>query len=271
MLPRQNKNAIKIDINQDDDAEDIEAKRMEAQKNYGIQDNQPREASMDPKKNLDENRGRQQSFGVPSGRPSTGNMKNSQHVTKQVQPPPQTKGGLERRGTIGSDKNIKFNESPNQGNKLGSLPRTNSAQISNPKGLGHGNGMDEEGPPLYSNHSQVPGYGQQRMNNFMDNKSANYNSNHHKFSPSPQNGYQQPYQNRGNSQANSDYTYSQQHRNYGNSNQFQGYGRQQMRPPQPAKPIIPEDWDSMLEFMNGPFEQEYKNQVQQKIHENLYQ
>jgi hypothetical protein len=27
MLPRQNKNAIKIDINNDDDAEDIEAKR----------------------------------------------------------------------------------------------------------------------------------------------------------------------------------------------------------------------------------------------------
>jgi hypothetical protein len=27
MLPRQNNNAIKIDINKDDDAEDIEAKR----------------------------------------------------------------------------------------------------------------------------------------------------------------------------------------------------------------------------------------------------
>ena len=49
MLPRQNKNAIKIDINNDDDAEDIEAKRMEAQKNYGIRD-QPREASMDANK-----------------------------------------------------------------------------------------------------------------------------------------------------------------------------------------------------------------------------
>lgn len=28
MLPRQNKNAIKIDINNDDDAEDIEEKRL---------------------------------------------------------------------------------------------------------------------------------------------------------------------------------------------------------------------------------------------------
>lgn len=28
MLPRQNKNAIKIDINNDDDAEDIELKRQ---------------------------------------------------------------------------------------------------------------------------------------------------------------------------------------------------------------------------------------------------
>lgn len=36
MLPRQNKNAIKIDINNDDDADDIELKRREAQKNYGI-------------------------------------------------------------------------------------------------------------------------------------------------------------------------------------------------------------------------------------------
>lgn len=36
MLPRQNNNAIKIDINKDDDADDIEMKRKEAQKNYGI-------------------------------------------------------------------------------------------------------------------------------------------------------------------------------------------------------------------------------------------
>ena len=35
-MPRQNKNAIKIDITNDDDAEDIELKRLEAQKNYGI-------------------------------------------------------------------------------------------------------------------------------------------------------------------------------------------------------------------------------------------
>jgi hypothetical protein len=34
MLPRQNKNAIKISINNDDDAEDIEAKREIAQKNF---------------------------------------------------------------------------------------------------------------------------------------------------------------------------------------------------------------------------------------------
>ncbi len=32
MLPRQNKNAIRIMINNDDDAEDIERKRDEAQK-----------------------------------------------------------------------------------------------------------------------------------------------------------------------------------------------------------------------------------------------
>lgn len=36
MLPRQNKNAIKINISNDDDAEDIEAKRKQAQLNYGI-------------------------------------------------------------------------------------------------------------------------------------------------------------------------------------------------------------------------------------------
>lgn len=36
MLPRQNKNAIRIMINNDDDAEDIAKKREEAQKEYGI-------------------------------------------------------------------------------------------------------------------------------------------------------------------------------------------------------------------------------------------
>lgn len=38
MLPRQNNNAIKIDINKDDDAEDIQEKRKQAQKNYGIKE-----------------------------------------------------------------------------------------------------------------------------------------------------------------------------------------------------------------------------------------
>ena len=38
MLPRQNNNAIKIDINKDDDADDIEMKRRQAQKNYGIKE-----------------------------------------------------------------------------------------------------------------------------------------------------------------------------------------------------------------------------------------
>ena len=38
MLPRQNKNAIRIMINNDDDAEDIARKRDEAQKEYGIQE-----------------------------------------------------------------------------------------------------------------------------------------------------------------------------------------------------------------------------------------
>jgi hypothetical protein len=36
MLPRQNKNAIRIMINNEDDAEDIARKRDEAQKEYGI-------------------------------------------------------------------------------------------------------------------------------------------------------------------------------------------------------------------------------------------
>ena len=36
MLPRQNKNAIQISINKDDDAEDIEAKKELARINLGI-------------------------------------------------------------------------------------------------------------------------------------------------------------------------------------------------------------------------------------------
>ena len=38
MLPRQNKNAIRIMINNDDDAEDIAEKRELAQKEYGLAD-----------------------------------------------------------------------------------------------------------------------------------------------------------------------------------------------------------------------------------------
>ena len=38
MLPRQNKNAIKININNDDDVEEIEAKRELARGNLGIKD-----------------------------------------------------------------------------------------------------------------------------------------------------------------------------------------------------------------------------------------
>lgn len=63
MLPRQNNNAIKIDINKDDDADDIEQKRKEAQKSYGIKEEPPkanrdiqqqREMSSDPyRKNPD--------------------------------------------------------------------------------------------------------------------------------------------------------------------------------------------------------------------------
>ena len=38
MLPRANKNAIKIEISNDDDAEDIAAKREKAQLDFGIRD-----------------------------------------------------------------------------------------------------------------------------------------------------------------------------------------------------------------------------------------
>ena len=38
MLPRQGKNAIKISIEQEDDAEDIMVKREKARENYGIKE-----------------------------------------------------------------------------------------------------------------------------------------------------------------------------------------------------------------------------------------
>ena len=38
MLPRQNKNAIKISIENEDDAEDIEVKRQKARVNFGVKD-----------------------------------------------------------------------------------------------------------------------------------------------------------------------------------------------------------------------------------------
>lgn len=64
MLPRQNKNAIKININNDDDVEDIEAKREIARGNLGIKDDgKKRERSNDPYTLMhQEQRPRQQSF-----------------------------------------------------------------------------------------------------------------------------------------------------------------------------------------------------------------
>lgn len=38
MLPRQNKNVLKINIENDDDAEDIEAKRHAARGNMGLKE-----------------------------------------------------------------------------------------------------------------------------------------------------------------------------------------------------------------------------------------
>ena len=66
MLPRQNKNAIKININNDDDAEEIEAKREIARGNMGIkEDAKKRERSNDPYSMMhpEPQRPRQQSFG----------------------------------------------------------------------------------------------------------------------------------------------------------------------------------------------------------------
>ena len=46
MLPRQNKNAIKIMIDNDDDAEDIAKKRQQAQKQYGIVEEIPQKKTI---------------------------------------------------------------------------------------------------------------------------------------------------------------------------------------------------------------------------------
>lgn len=40
MLPRTNKNVLKIDIDKDDDAQDIQLKRENAQRSYGIIENE---------------------------------------------------------------------------------------------------------------------------------------------------------------------------------------------------------------------------------------
>ena len=65
MLPRQNRNVLKINIENDDDAEDIEAKRHAARGNMGIKEEKnPRERSNDPYIfKQEEQRPRQQSFG----------------------------------------------------------------------------------------------------------------------------------------------------------------------------------------------------------------
>lgn len=41
MLPRNTRNAIKIEIEKDDDDEDIEMKRKKAQENFGIRNQEP--------------------------------------------------------------------------------------------------------------------------------------------------------------------------------------------------------------------------------------
>ena len=83
MLPRQNKNAIKIDINHDDDATDIEVKRQEAQRSYGLKTSRSRDVSKDLRKksvNRSQSRSRQSSFtsGSPNHHIFSSNLRSSQ-------------------------------------------------------------------------------------------------------------------------------------------------------------------------------------------------
>lgn len=84
MLPRQNKNAIRIMINNDDDAEDIARKRDEAQKEYGIAEEAPPKKQQQPVK--EESHLRKNSFGGAKANQLIGGGKSekSNSVTKNV-------------------------------------------------------------------------------------------------------------------------------------------------------------------------------------------
>ena len=84
MLPRQNKNAIKIMIDNDDDAEDIARKRGEAQKQYGIIEDEP------PRKVVKEETGRKNSFNAG-----------------KIQPKQETKSSSANKNHIGNSLNHK--------------------------------------------------------------------------------------------------------------------------------------------------------------------
>ena len=168
MLPRQNKNAFKIDINNEDDAEDIEAKRMQAQKNYGIKDQQQsRELSSDP----NDVRNRQQSFSGNSVRPGlNNNLKNSQHIApvanKAIKQP--TPAANVAKVGISNEKKAPIMNVPIR-------PGNNNNQMGSNQMINNNSQMINNNSQMINNNSQMQG-GISRTNSLQVNHNGRFPS-----------------------------------------------------------------------------------------------
>jgi hypothetical protein len=143
MLPRQNNNAIRIDITKDDDAEDIEAKRREAEKNYGIRDQ-----VSDQSRRVENEKSRKQSFGGPSGSAPQKNAFIAQGA-KQLQQPQQPQQLQQPQSFLANPQNQLQQQQQQQQMYMPKSPTISSqkiAKIENPRnnqkmGMGNERGM----------------------------------------------------------------------------------------------------------------------------------
>ena len=122
MLPRQNKNAIRIMINNDDDAEDIAEKRDRAQKEYGLADEPP----------------------MPVKRPA---MKEDQSLRKNPINAVKNQPKIEAKSTSVSKNNV-ANSLSGHRNTMGNVGLGNQPQMMTNKGPSLNNNPPKRGPGM---------------------------------------------------------------------------------------------------------------------------
>ena len=160
MLPRQGKNAIKIDIDKEDDAEDIELKKEKARENYGVkEETKPRERSVEPSQfRFDESKKRKQSFGTIKNESKTNQVPENKKSKPQINMNPTNKV------IQGGTKTIHIDKKQQNIHKKTTIP-----QPEQPRSM-YGMNKDSEMDIEEDSSSFVPVH-QQKYNNYLTNNS----------------------------------------------------------------------------------------------------